>query len=288
MLEFFSAFMTSKLTKMTKFAVLLSFITIGTCLPGCGAFASSILLEASIAAQIRQSLNQGEAIELQAGQRRFLAIHAQTSLPTKRGGVIILHGMNQNPDFPRVIRPLRTGLTESGWDTLSLQMPAAYPGGGRQDIEKLAAQAALRIQAGIQFFKENNVSNIAITAHGMGATMAAFYLGQDQFSNQQKQPGSITALLMISMDGSQQQASKYLEKLELPILDIYGSQDIDPVKATARERKLAVVAKAGNLNYRQVRMQGADHYFTGQEQALVRTVRSWLAKNAGGAKPMPQ
>ena len=50
-----------------------------------------------------------------------LEVFEQTSEP--QGAVLFLHGVDQHPDWPRVIKPLRTILPESGWYTFSILLP---------------------------------------------------------------------------------------------------------------------------------------------------------------------
>ena len=72
-----------------------------------------------------------------------------------------------------------------------------------------------------------------------------------------------------------------LTKVLIPILDIYGSSDFEEVRTTAGKRK-AAARKAGNKDYRQTEVPGANHFFQGQEDTLVSEVRAWLAKVTAG------
>jgi hypothetical protein len=68
-----------------------------------------------------------------------------------------------------------------------------------------------------------------------------------------------------------------LAKIRQPVLDLYGSQDLEAVidGAEARKRQLR---KAGNPGSRQDMVQGANHFFQGLNEELTRRVRSWLNK----------
>jgi len=54
---------------------------------------------------------------------KFLGLetHEHTSEP--QGAVLFLHGVDQHPDWPKVIKPLRTVLPENGWYTFSIMLP---------------------------------------------------------------------------------------------------------------------------------------------------------------------
>jgi len=69
-----------------------------------------------------------------------------------------------------------------------------------------------------------------------------------------------------------------LEKITLPVLDLYGDEDLENVLATVKARS-AAATKAGNKNYRQIKIKG-NHFFDGQEDVLVETVAEWLEKSS--------
>ena len=69
-----------------------------------------------------------------------------------------------------------------------------------------------------------------------------------------------------------------LEKIKIPVMDLYGSRDFDNVLATGESRAKAA-RKAGNRNYRQYFIEGADHFYVGTEEELVRRVYGWLKRN---------
>ena len=68
----------------------------------------------------------GDVVELSAGDRSALAIHRPAAGRERRGGVILIHGRGTNADSRETLHPLRIGLSDAGWDTLSIQLPAAY------------------------------------------------------------------------------------------------------------------------------------------------------------------
>lgn len=247
--------------------------------------ASNTAEESRIQAEIRKQLKQGEIVELDADGQQFIGIYQKSGLPVTEGAVLILHGLDQNPDSPSVINPLRNSLTESGWDTLALQMPIPSmdsTGTIFPDLKlvypALATEAVARINAGVDFFKNKNNTNLAIVGHGLGANMAISYLTNDVAERFQ-------ALVTISMNHNQpDNFVESMSKLKLPVIDIYGSRDIKPVVSGADSRKKAVVVDAANANYRQNMIEGADHYFTGLEPELVSTVRAWLKKTSPGVK----
>ncbi|MBA1446689.1 MAG: alpha/beta hydrolase family protein [Chromatiales bacterium] len=72
-----------------------------------------------------------------------------------------------------------------------------------------------------------------------------------------------------------------IEKVSIPMLDLYGSRDLESVVATAKQRRIAA-NKAAHPNYRQSRITGADHFFHGMESLLQQRVSNWTRRVAAG------
>jgi len=246
-----------------------------------GATASDIFKERRWAEQIRDGLLVGEAQTLEADGRGFLALFTPVPGDGIRGGAILLHGMGAHPNWPDVIGPLRRELPEARWATLSLQLPV-LPNDARPD-EYLALfpEADARIDAGIRQLERLGIKNIVIIGHSLGAAMGANFLAQ----RQQDYP-TLRAFVGIGMNGrpgTPAYAPDALAKITLPVLDIYGSQDLDAVINTARARAGAA-RQAGNPAYRRVEIPGADHFFRGLDATLVKRVASWLTRTAPGTQ----
>jgi alpha/beta superfamily hydrolase len=61
-------------------------------------------------------------------------------------------------------------------------------------------------------------------------------------------------------------------KLKLPILDLYGDNDLPPVLTNAAKRKQSLASK----DSRQVVVARTDHFFTGHEGEMVTAVADFL------------
>jgi hypothetical protein len=59
------------------------------------------------------------------------------------------------------IKPLRTGLTEKGWHTLSVQMPVLGKEAKYYDYVPIFPYSHERIDAAINFYKAKGIDNIA-------------------------------------------------------------------------------------------------------------------------------
>jgi pimeloyl-ACP methyl ester carboxylesterase len=71
---------------------------------------------------------------------------------------------------------------------------------------------------------------------------------------------------------------KSLQKIKLPVLDIYGDDDLEGVMKTIKARAEAA-AKAGNKSYTQVEVAGSNHFFDDREDELVEAVADWLEQS---------
>lgn len=223
-------------------------------------------------AQIVDALFVGEPVKLQSGGQPFLALHAEPASGEVKGGVVLIHGIGVHPAWPDVIQPLRVNLPEHGWHTLSLQMPILANDVGSEHYPPLFDDAAARIEAGIGYFRERGVAPVAIVAHSLGSSMASWYLANNP-------DAEVAGFAGIGMgynpaDPKLDNAAS-LARITLPVLDLYGAQDLPAVLEQA-EARAAAADRAGNTAYRQTRVEGADHFFRGAEDTLAKRVRGWL------------
>lgn len=238
------------------------------------AHSSDAIKEQRWAVQIKEQLMVGQPLQIAAGQESFFALYTPASSKIQRGGVVLLHGLGAHPDWPEVISPLREGLPESGWATLSIQLPV-WPNSAKfEDYPPLFPAANERITAAIQQLQQKGLTNIVLVGHSLGAAMGAYFLAE-------KSPGSndIRAFVGIGMNqapGSTAHTPDALAKISVPVFDLYGVHDLDGVLSSAKAR---AAAQIDNRQYRQTVIPGADHFFSGLETSLTKRVAGWL-KNA--------
>lgn len=210
--------------------------------------------------EIVPALLVGDAVQLDAASgRRFLGIYA----PSKAGtaGVIVVHGRGMHPDWS-LINVLRSQLAEQGYATLSIQMPVLAADAPYDRYSTLFDESAERIAAAVRFLRSKAHPRIAIVSHSLGANMANHYLAQTA-------DAGVGAWVSIGIMGRYAGA----ERLKLPILDIYGERDWPQVRdnAAARAERLRQVRGSAQID-----VPAADHFFAGQENALVRHVKLFL------------
>jgi len=235
--------------------------------------ASDTAKEKRWAEQTVDSIMTGDAVWLQADGQKFLGIYTEPTTDKKLGGVIILHGLGVHPNWVDVVQPLRTRLPDTGWFTLSLQMPILDNEADYMDYRPLFSEIAPRIDAGINYLKNKDIKKITIIGHSMGATMAGYYVANN------KRP-EIRALIAIGATGNLFKDPKLdyiqsLKNISIPVLDLSGSDDLPDVVKT-KELKAKTAREAGNKRYYQNEIKGANHFLVGKEDELVEAVDKWL------------
>jgi predicted alpha/beta-hydrolase family hydrolase len=210
--------------------------------------------------EITPSILVGDPVQLELPTgRKFLGIYAPNS--KAQAGVVLVHGLGMHPDWGPV-HPLRSQLSEQGYATLSVQMPVLAAGIQGDQYSPLFPEAAARIATAVQYLRNKGHGKIVIISHSYGARMTNVLL------NQPDAP-AINAWVAIGIMGEYTKPATF----KAPVLDIYGEKDFPGVLELAAGRAAAIKAVRGSA---QVRVAGADHFFTGMDNELVRSVKLFL------------
>ena len=137
--------------------------------------ASDAQREARLVEEIEANLFDGEVISLGSGDATFAAVEMIPE-DSPIGGVILMHGRGFHADWPENIGPLRVGLSEAGWQTLSLQLPVLEKTAKYFDYLPVLPEAGPRLDAAIAYLSEQGLSPIILLAHSCGAHMAMLWL----------------------------------------------------------------------------------------------------------------
>ena len=226
--------------------------------------------EARIAEQIEPGIFDGEPVWLEANERAFLGIYTEADDAT--GAVILLHGRDVNPEEQELIGPLRVGLTENGWSTLALQMPVLEKGKQYYDYLPVLPFAHERIESAIQFLRDKAYRTVVLGAHSCGAHMANHWLN----ANGDQQIDGYIAMGLGATDRGQALKTPFpIASMTVPVLDIYGENEFERPLSLVADRQ-EMLAQNGHPLSTQIKVPGANHYFTDSGEVMVDLLAGWL------------
>lgn len=249
--------------------------------------ATDNISEQQWAEQIRQHIDTGQALDLplpggDAKESHFFSIFTPHTNKKPKGGIILLHDIGAHSDWQDVIHPLRTKLPEKGWASLSIQLPLNKP--QKQDAngqKQLIESTMPRIDAAIAFLRSKSYQYIVLVAHGYGTLISLNFLQAKASASSPDGTPLVNAAIIIGTPSSGNtmplNSAAMIEKITIPLLDLYGSRDNLSVVRSAKARK-AAAHKAGNQAYRQTQTIGANHFYTGLDEELLNYVYYWLNK----------
>jgi len=197
-------------------------------------------------------------LTLKSGHK-FLALYAPN--PKAAAGVIVVHARGVNPDAG-LINPLRSQLSEQGYATLSVQMPVLAAEAPSEQYPPLYPEAAERLRVAVAYLRGKGMKKVAIVSHSLGSRMANYFLNNAGEAR-------VDAWVAIGILGEYTEPATF----KAPVLDLYGEHDFPAVleSATRRAEALRKVRGSG-----QIQVPGANHFFAGMENELVRRVRQFL------------
>ncbi len=230
-------------------------------------FASDLGKEQRWREQVADSIMDGEEVDLMVDGRGVFSIYTEAANDSNKG-MIVVHGTGIHPDWEQVVQPIRVALTEYGWHTLSIQMPILHNDANYEEYVLLYPEVPPRLKAAERFLKQKGAKTLLIVAHSQGATMSSYYLSRNT--------NDIQGFVAIGMGATQKDSdvnsSISLKTINIPVLDLYGSDDLPGVLETAELRKHAA---AHNPQYSQKVIQGANHFFDEMNDELVVAVADW-------------
>ena len=194
---------------------------------------------------------------------KFLNLYTEAT--KAKAAVIIVHGMGLHPDWG-LNGVLRTRLAEQGYTTLSVQMPVLAADAKSDEYPPTFPEASERLAAAIKYLQQKGHKKIALVSHSMAATRANDYL--------KKNPG--TPLFALVLVGIGRGTFESIGAVKFPVLDLYGEKDLPQVLKNANQRAQVIRKIKGSA---QIMVPQADHFFNGQDDALVKYVRSFLDRS---------
>jgi pimeloyl-ACP methyl ester carboxylesterase len=227
-------------------------------------------------AEIEDAVMDGDVEYLPLkGDKEVFSIYMEPDVDKPKGGVIILHSRGYHANWSSTIKPLRVGLAEKGWHTLSVQMPVLEKSAKYYDYVSVFPYSHERIDAALSFYKQRGVDNVILVSHGCGAHMSMSYF--DKYGDEK-----INAYVGIGM-GATDYKQKVIKRFPLdimlkPVLDVYGENDFPGVIRLSESRQ-NLMDVAANTKSAQMVIKGADHYYkeNGTAQVLTNTIDAWLS-----------
>ncbi|MBU2640976.1 MAG: alpha/beta hydrolase family protein [Gammaproteobacteria bacterium] len=226
-----------------------------------GAAGADYAREKKWADEVVPGLVVGDPVYLQTprGHHKFLTLFTPVADTDK--AAIIVHGMGIHPDWG-MVGTLRTELSDRGITTLSIQMPILAADAQGEAYPPTFPEAAERIGEAVAFLKAKGYTQIALVSHSMGSRMSRVYLAGHP-------DPAVKAWASLGLSQEDYAA------LKLPILDLYGDNDLPPVLGNAARRKQTLSAGSS----RQQMIARADHFYSGHEAEMVAAVADFLQAN---------
>ena len=164
-------------------------------------------------------------------------------------------------------------MAENGWRNIAVQMPYIPEDLPVSAAAQLFSNTDARIKAAVDYALNDEETPLYMVSHSRGGPQASHYVAR--YSD-----APIKALAIIGSSARYQNdpdeftTATSLSKIKIPMLDMYGSEDLEHVVKTAGDRKKAAASK----DYTQKVIKGADHMWDGEEQQLTSNVLEWLNK----------
>lgn len=231
--------------------------------------------EKRVVEQIEDAILNGEVVRLNTKNNgKVFAIWTEAESEKAKGGVIVLHSRAMNPNWGTVIQPVRVGVAEVGWESLSVQMPLLHNKAKYYDYVGIFPYAHERIWAAIDFYQKRGINKIVLIAHACGAHMAMSFM--DKYGD--KMFAAYVGIGMGATDYKQKIVKPY-PSISVPFLDIFAEKDYPGVIRTALKRS-KLLAKKPQPKSAQLMIKKSDHYYQSEEHSseLVSKINHWLDK----------
>jgi alpha/beta superfamily hydrolase len=214
------------------------------------------------AAEIVPNLVVGDAVQLKLPSgREFLGLYAERK--GAPAAVLLLHGVGVHPDHG-VIGTLRVALADMGYATLSIQLPVQKSDAQLEDYyPAVFPEAVERVRAAGAWLADHGYRRVVLLSHSMGSWMANVYYENTADSR-------FAAWVCMGLTGG----FGGMRNVRVPVLDVYGEQDLAQVLRADWRRRATLVALDGS---KQVRIAGADHHYTGKEKELAAQIRDFIS-----------
>ena len=243
------------------------FLFLVACLLACGhAAAQDYEREARWAEQTLATLVEGEAVRIaQAKGHQFLGLWQPAKQP--RGAVIIAHGRGWAPDYD-LYGALRIKLAEAGYSTLSIQMPVLLGTAKIGDYLPTFGDAAERLSLAADWLRgarqQQTCDRVAQPGRDDGEPLP---------DHAQRREGA-----GVGLHRHHQRAWRTCSASRFRCSTSTAARDWTVTIVGADERRKQIERIAGS---QQVVVEGAMHFFEGQQDQLMQIIVGFLDKVLG-------
>ena len=189
----------------------------------------------------------------------------------KNKATLYLHGRGQSPNNYNLAHPFRTKLSDD-FNTYNIQLPVLKKGSTYYDYINIFYDSDERIRSALDYISDNN-DRIIIIAHSCGVHMLMSYI--ENFNL----PSKVVSIVQIgsgAIDKGQKILAEYpYDKINVPILDLYGQYDFDLVigESSKREKLIKKISDKSS----QFKINGSNHYHDENADEVIQIVKKWLS-----------
>jgi dienelactone hydrolase len=149
-------------------------------------------------------------------------------------------------------------------------MPVLAADAKPEDYAALFPDAAQRIAAAVEYLHAKEYHKIALVSHSMGSRMTNEYvMSLNPAGTAALKLTPVAAWVALGMTADYRGS----ERFRVPVLDLYGADDLPVVLAGAARRRETLAKVSGSQS---AVIVGADHYFNGHYKELDAEVRNFL------------
>ena len=227
--------------------------------------ASDYAREKKWADEVTPGIVVGDPVYLeQKNRHKFLGIYTEAA--HAKVGLVVIHGVGIHPDWG-MVGTLRQRLSDHGYTTLSIQMPILAVDAKPETYAPIFPEAVERLQLAVAYLKEKGYKRIALVSHSMGSRMSHAYMTRN--------PTEVNAWAALSMPAAfgKPGGAVVYNGIKVPVLDLYGDNDLPQVLAGAAKRKASL---KGNAASKQIVIPNTDHFFASHEDEMVKAVKDFL------------
>ena len=189
----------------------------------------------------------------------------------KDSAILYLHGRGLSPNDYNLAHPIRTQFS-GNFNTYNIQLPVLEKGSTYNDYVDILYDSDQRIISAVDYISLKN-DRLVIIAHSCGVHMLMSFI-ENYFL-----PSQVIAIVMIgsgAVDKGQKLVTEYpYDKINIPILDIYGEYDFDLVRKEAPKRKKLI--KRISEKSLQYEIKSSSHYHEDNADKVIQIVKKWLS-----------